>query len=70
MKFYNVRKKAAVEIPDEQCTKKVYVKRDAKGNYTDKKTYGVTAIDDDGTRVTKFLRKDVYDSLTCKEANA
>jgi hypothetical protein len=64
MKFYNVRKKAAVEIPDEKCIKKIYVKRDAQGRAS-KQTYGVTAIDDDGTRVTKFLKKDVFDQLNC-----
>lgn len=68
MKFYNVRKKAAVEIPDEQCTKRIYVKRNPDGTMSNKKTYGVTAVDDDGTKCTKFLKKDVYEALKCKEA--
>lgn len=68
MKFYNVRKKTAVEVPDEKCTKRVYTKRDAKGNLSDKKTYGVTAIDDDGTKLTKFVKKELFDKLPCPEA--
>ncbi len=61
MKFYNVRKKCAVTIPDAKCTKR---KVAGKG----RTTYMVKAVDVDGTKLTLFTNQSTYDALQCPEA--
>lgn len=65
MKFYNVKKRKAVTIPDDRCRKVEYKRKTSKGIQT---RYAVRAKDDDGTNLTKFLSKDDYAKLACPEA--
>jgi hypothetical protein len=60
MKFYNVRKKCRVIIPDSKCTK-----RKIEGKT--RTTYMVKAVDVDGTKLTLFTNKEIYDALACPE---
>lgn len=61
MQFYNVRKKEKVEISGDNV-KAVKYERTTKNGKTVIR-YGVRAVDDDGTKLTKFCNKEVYDSL-------
>jgi hypothetical protein len=56
MQFYNVKKRAKVQIPDGKIKKTVY----GKGN---RQRYAVRAVDDDGTHLTKFVSKEMFDKL-------
>jgi len=62
MKFYNVRKKCSVTIPDAKCTK-----RKCDGNGGNRTTYMIKAVDVDGTKLTRFTNKEAYDALQCPE---
>lgn len=62
MDFYNVKKRAHVKIADKDCEKVVYKRETATGI---QERYAAKAIDDDGTKLTKFLSKDAYDKLKC-----
>ena len=62
MKFYNVKKRESVEIPESGCKKVVYERKTSKGV---QKRYAVRAKDDDGTNLTKFLKKEDFDKLSC-----
>jgi hypothetical protein len=57
-------KRASVEILEGQCWKTVYKK--AKGGGP-KESYAIKAMDDDGTNVTKFLKKHDFDKLNCPQ---
>ncbi len=61
MKFYNVKKRASVEIPESQCKKVVYKRKTSKGV---QERYAVRSKDDDGTNLTKFVDKATYDKLS------
>ena len=62
MKFYNVKKRESVEIPESECKKVIYKRKTSKG---EQERYAVRAQDDDGTNLTKFLKKEDYDKLSC-----
>lgn len=62
MKFYNVKKRKEVEIPDSQIKKVVYKRKTSKGV---QERYAVRGQDDDGTNLTKFINKKVFEKLTC-----
>ena len=62
--FYNVRKKATVEIFEDKCTKCTYEKESKTGKKVIR--YAVKA-EEEGTKVTKFIGKADYDDLTCNE---
>ena len=62
MKFYNVKKRESVEIAESSCKKKIYTRETSKGT---QERYAVRAVDDDGTNLTKFLKKADYDKLNC-----
>ena len=62
MKFYNVKKRESVEIPESACKKVVYKRETSKGV---QERYAVRAKDDDGTNLTKFLKKADFDKLSC-----
>ena len=66
--LYNVKKKAKVQIDESKCTKVIYSRKTKSGAIQEK--YAVKAIDDDGTHLTKFITKAVYDSLNCKVGKA
>ena len=61
MQFYNVRKKEKVEISEDKI-KAVKYERTTKNGKTVIR-YGLRAVDDDGTKLTKFCNREVYDSL-------
>ncbi len=65
MKFYNVKKRQAVTIADGDCRKVVYKRKTSKGI---QERYAIRAKDDDGTNLTKFLKKDLFDKLSCPMA--
>jgi len=65
MEFYNVKKRAKVEVAEAKCTKVVYERTTKAG--TKQKRYAVKAKDDDGTNLTKFVTQEAYDKLTCKK---
>lgn len=64
MEFYNVKKREKVQIDDSKCVKVVYNRQTSKGV---QKRYAVKATDTDGMALTKFISKEVYDSLSCKK---
>lgn len=65
MKFYNVRSRETVEIPDSKCVKAKSDRTTSTGKRT---TYIVKAVAKDGTKLTKFVSKDAYAALKCKLA--
>ena len=64
VKFYNVKKRASVEIPEGDCYKVVYKKTKGGGP---KESYAVRAQDDDGTNLTKFCKKSDFEALSCPQ---
>ena len=67
MKFYNVKKRAAVVIKVDKCEKIIYKRETANGI---QERYAAKAVDDDGTKLTAFITKAAYDKLKCKEGKA
>ena len=61
VEFYNVKKKAKVQI-DESKIEKVEYNRKLKDGSTQVR-YAFKAVDDDGTNLTKFCSKADYDKL-------
>jgi hypothetical protein len=61
IEFYNVRKKAKVSIPKAEVEKKEYRRTLKSGKESVR--YAFAAIDEDGTKLTKFCSKADYDSL-------
>lgn len=62
VKFYNVKKRASVEVDEGNCYKVVYKKKTTKGV---QERYAVRAKDNDGTNLTKFVNKKSFDALKC-----
>ena len=61
IEFYNVRKKEKVTVSETEVEKVEYKSTSKKGKEVIR--YGVKAVDDDGTKLTKFVSKDTYDSI-------
>ena len=61
IEFYNVRKKAKVQISEDQVEKKEYKRTLKSGKESIR--YAFAAVDEDGTKLTKFCNKADYDSL-------
>ncbi len=61
IEFYNVRKKEKVSIPEEEVEKVTYESTSKTGKKIVR--YGMKAVDDDGTKLTKFVSKDAYEAL-------
>jgi hypothetical protein len=61
IQFYNVKKKQKVEIDPSQVTKHVYEKTTKTGKLSTR--YALKAVDQDGTKLTKFCSKADYDSI-------
>ena len=59
--FYNVKKKEKVSITESEVTKVEYKSTTKNGKEVVR--YGVKAVDSDGTKLTKFVSKETYDSL-------
>ena len=67
MKFYNLKTRSHVEIPESDITKHKMVRATKTGEQT---RYAVKATHE-GTPLTKFVSKDNYDALVdVKEAEA
>ncbi len=60
IEFYSVKKKSKVKIDEGNIEKVEYKKKTAKGEQV---RYAFKAVDDDGTKLTKFCSKADYDKL-------
>ena len=61
IEFYNVKKKAKVQVEESQVEKHVYERKLKSGKLS--KRYAFKAVDEDGTKLTKFCSKADFDSL-------
>jgi|TARA_R110002167_G_scaffold110122_5_gene280433 hypothetical protein len=61
IEFYNVRKKTKVQISESDVKKHAYEKTTKTGKQSIR--YALKAVDNDGTKLTKFCSKADYDSL-------
>jgi hypothetical protein len=61
IEFYNVKKKAKVQIPNEEVKKVKFEK--ASKNGVIRVRYAFKAIDEDGTKLTKFCSEADYNSF-------
>jgi hypothetical protein len=61
IEFYNVKKKAKVQIPDEEVKKVKFEK--ASKNGVIRVRYAFKAVDEDGTKLTKFCSEADYNSF-------
>jgi hypothetical protein len=61
IEFYNVRKKIKVSVAEEDVTAVEYKNVTKTGKKTTR--YGLKAVDEDGTKLTKFCNKEAYDKL-------
>jgi hypothetical protein len=61
IEFYNVKKKEKVQISESAVKKNKYEKTTKTGKLSIR--YALKAVDDDGTKLTKFCSKQDYDSL-------
>lgn len=64
MEFYNVKKRASVVVADTKCAKEVIKRETSKGiQYR----YAVSAKDDDGTKLYKFISEATFKGSKIKE---
>ena len=61
MQFYNVRKKTKVEVAEEGIQAVKYERTTKTGKHVTR--YGLRAVDDDGTKLTKFCNEETYKQL-------
>ena len=61
IEFYNVKKKAKVQIPNEEVKKVKFEK--ASKNGVIRVRYAFKAVDEDGTKLTKFCSEADYNSF-------
>ena len=61
IEFYNVRKKEKVQIDESKVTKKFMEKTTKTGKISVR--YSLKAVDDDGTKLTKFCSKADFDKI-------
>ena len=61
IEFYNVRKKEKVQIDESKVTKKSMEKTTKTGKLSIR--YSLKAVDDDGTKLTKFRSKADFDKI-------
>lgn len=61
IEFYNVKKKQKVSISEADVEKKSYERKLKSGKTSIR--YALKAVDDDGTKLTKFCSKADYDKL-------
>ena len=64
VQFYDVKKRAKVDVPVSNCWKTKY-ERPTKDGGTQVR-YAVKA-EMEGSKLTKFVSKDVWDTLSCPE---
>lgn len=60
IEFYNVKKKAKVQINSKDVSKTTYERKNKDGST--RISYALKAQDDDGCKLTKFVKKEVYDA--------
>ena len=60
IEFYNVKKRAKVQIDESNIEKVEYKRETTKGTQI---RYAFKAKDDDGTNLTKFVSKTDYDQV-------
>jgi len=65
IEFYNVKKKAKVQIDESKITKVKYEKTNKDGS--NKTSYAFKAVDDDGTKLTKFAGEKDWKASSAKE---
>ncbi len=61
IEFYNVKKKKKVQIDESNVEKHSYERTTKTGKTSIR--YAMKAVDEDGTKLTKFCSKDDYDKL-------
>lgn len=61
VEFYNVRKRKKVQIDDENVERRVLESKTKKGEI--RLRYAFAAVDDDGTKMLKFCKKEDYDNF-------
>tara|TARA_A100001011_G_C14011185_1_gene715495 strand:+ start:607 stop:798 length:192 start_codon:yes stop_codon:yes gene_type:complete len=61
IEFYNVKKKSKVQIPNEEVKKVKFEK--ASKNGVIRVRYAFKAVDEDGTKLTKFCSEADYNSF-------
>jgi predicted metalloprotease with PDZ domain len=61
IEFYNVKKKTRVQVPSDKVERKTYERTTKNGKLSIR--YAFSAVDDDGTKLTKFCSKADYDAL-------
>jgi len=61
MEFYNVRKRKKVEIPHDKIEKRLLESKTKSGAV--RVRYAFATVDDDGTKMLKFCKKEDYDSF-------
>lgn len=62
IEFYNVKKKKKVSIDEASVAKHSYEKTTKTGKQSIR--YALKAVDDDGTKLTKFCSKADYDKIS------
>jgi hypothetical protein len=62
IEFYNVKKKQKVQIAESSVEKHKYENTTKTGKLSIR--YALKALDDDGTKLTKFCSKEDYDSIS------
>jgi hypothetical protein len=62
MYFYNVKKRLNTNIDDSKVTKTKFTNHN-----TGKETYAFRAVDDDGTKLTRFVSKDKWEAAKFPE---
>jgi len=61
IEFYNVKKKQKVKVDANSVSKHAYEKTTKTGKLSIR--YALKAVDEDGTKLTKFCSKADYDSI-------
>lgn len=61
IEFYNVKKKKKVSVDESSVSKQAYEKITKTGKQSIR--YALKAVDEDGTKLTKFCSKADYDKL-------
>ena len=68
IEFYNVRKKAKVNVDESNVEVVIYNNTTKTGKKVTR--YGVKAVDEDGTKLTKFISKAVAEELQAAGVSA
>ena len=64
IEFYNVKKRAKVNLDESSVQKTKYSKKTSKGTQV---RYAFKAVDNDGTKLTKFCSEADYKKSSAKE---